>query len=156
MRRHVLCDVGTIGHTFDDFLHLPGADEPLIMHREVMLQEGLYPCGHGHNSGLGLFPVRSALAVDSDGLLLPENVLGGQTTEFRHAKSGIEQGPNNEFFHIPPDLVVDRWAADGESGSHHDFRFRHDVWTMLFHQSGEEITSIISIAWYFTTKSGGI
>src|SRR6266446_10845075 len=58
--------------------------------------------------------------------------------------------------HIPPDLVVDRWAADGESGSHHDFRFRHDVWTMLFHQIGEGITSIISIAWYFTTQSGGI
>src|SRR6266852_4108351 len=62
----------------------------------------------------------------------------------------------SRIFHIPPDLVVDRWAADGESGSHHDFRFRHDVWTMLFHQIGEGITSIISIAWYFTTQSGGI
>src|SRR6266436_5852124 len=50
------------------------------------------------------------------------------------------------------DLVVDRWVADGEGGSHHDFRFRHDVWTMLFHQIGERITSILSIAWYFTTK----
>ena len=36
--------------------------------------------------------------------------------------------------HIPPDFVVDLWAADGESGSHHDFRFGHEVWTMLFHQ----------------------
>ena len=59
-------------------------------------------------------------------------------------------------FHIPSLLVVNRWAADDESGSHHDFRFRHDVWTMLFRQIGERITSIISIAWYFTTKSGGI
>src|SRR5216683_5894972 len=59
-------------------------------------------------------------------------------------------------FTAHPDLVVDRWAADGESGSHHDFRFRHDVWTMLFHQIGERITLIISIAWYFTTKSDGI
>jgi len=53
--------------------------------------------------------------------------------------------------HVPPDLVVDRWVADGEGGSHHDFRFRHDVWTMLFHQIGERITSILSIAWCFTT-----
>jgi hypothetical protein len=35
--------------------------------------------------------------------------------------------------HIPSFLVVNRWAADGESGSHHDFRFRHDIWTRLFH-----------------------
>ena len=35
--------------------------------------------------------------------------------------------------HIPSLLVVNRWAADGESGSHHDFRFRHDIWTRLFH-----------------------
>ena len=35
--------------------------------------------------------------------------------------------------HIPSLLVVNRWAADGEIGSHHDFRFRHDVWTRLFH-----------------------
>src|SRR5712691_11411917 len=59
-------------------------------------------------------------------------------------------------FTAHPDLVVDRWAADGESGSHHDFWFLHDVWTMLFHQIGERITLIISIAWYFTTKSDGI
>jgi hypothetical protein len=28
-----------------------------------------------------------------------------------------------DFCHIPPDFVVDLWATDGESGSHHDFRF---------------------------------
>src|SRR5262245_47212450 len=55
--------------------------------------------------------------------------------------------------HIPSCLVVNRWAADGDSGSHHDFRFRHDVWMILFHQIGEQITPIISIVWYFTTKS---
>ena len=42
--------------------------------------------------------------------------------------------------HIPSLLVVNRWAAAGESGSHHDFRFRHDVWTMIFHQLSERIT----------------
>jgi hypothetical protein len=36
-------------------------------------------------------------------------------------------------YHIPPDLVVDRWACDGESGSHRDFLFRHNVW-MMFHR----------------------
>src|SRR5262245_41945936 len=58
--------------------------------------------------------------------------------------------------HIPSLLVVNRWAADGESGSHYDFWCRHDVWIMIFHQVGERITSIISIVWYFTTKSDGI
>ena len=58
--------------------------------------------------------------------------------------------------HIPSLLVVNRWAAAGESGSHRDFRFRHDVWTMVFHQLGERITSIISRSWHFTTKSGGV
>jgi hypothetical protein len=29
----------------------------------------------------------------------------------------------SEKTHIPPDFVVDLWATDGESGSHHDFRF---------------------------------
>jgi hypothetical protein len=29
--------------------------------------------------------------------------------------------------HIPSDLVVDRWASDGESISHHDFLLLHDV-----------------------------
>src|SRR5262249_26993851 len=58
--------------------------------------------------------------------------------------------------HIPSLLVVNRWAAASESGSRHDFRFRHDVWTMIFHQLGERITSIISRFWHFTTKSGGI
>jgi len=42
-------------------------------------------------------------------------------------------------FHIPSLLVVNRWSADGGSGSHHAFRFRHDVWRMLFHQAGEQI-----------------
>src|SRR5215475_1359342 len=59
-------------------------------------------------------------------------------------------------FYIPSLLVVNRWSADGGSGSHHAFRFRHDVWRILFHQGGEQITSIISIACGFTAKSGGI
>src|SRR5712664_2259359 len=85
---------------------------------------------------------------------------GGHTLKYQDHCEGLRTSPLNSVecgkIHIPPDLVVDRWAADGESGSHHDFRFRHDVWTMLFHQIGEGIISIISIAWYFTTKSGGV
>jgi len=59
-------------------------------------------------------------------------------------------------FHIPPGLVVDRWASNGENGSHRHFLFRQEVWTMFRHQISKEITSIISTAWHFTTKSGGI
>jgi hypothetical protein len=54
------------------------------------------------------------------------------------------------------DLVVDQWTSDGESGSYRHFLFRQDVWTMSRHQISEKISSTISMAWYFTTKSGGI
>src|SRR6266446_7349952 len=33
------------------------------------------------------------------------------------------------LFHIPSDLVVDRWSADDEGSSCLDFRFLHDVWS---------------------------
>ena len=66
---------------------------------------------------------------------------------------GATQSP---IAHIPSFLVVNRWAAEGESGSHHEFRFRPDVWTILFHQVGKKITSTISTAFYCTTQSGGI
>ena len=59
-------------------------------------------------------------------------------------------------YHIPPGLVVDRWASNGENGSHRHFLFRQDGWTMVRHQISKEITSVISTAWYFTTHSGGI
>jgi hypothetical protein len=51
-----------------------------------------------------------------------------------------------DFFQIPPDLVVDRWASDGESGSHRPFLFRYDVWTMFHSQIREKITSALSMA----------
>jgi hypothetical protein len=54
------------------------------------------------------------------------------------------------------DLVVNQWTSDGESGSYRDFPFRQDVWTMFRRQISEKISSTISTAWYFTTKSGGI
>src|SRR4029434_4084918 len=59
-------------------------------------------------------------------------------------------------FTVSPGLVVDRWASNGENGSHRHFLFRQDVWTMFRHQISKEITSIISTPWHFTTKSGGI
>ena len=52
--------------------------------------------------------------------------------------------------------MVDRCAADGESGSHRDFLFRPHVWTRCRRQISERITSVISMACHFTTKSGGI
>jgi hypothetical protein len=33
---------------------------------------------------------------------------------------------NSAFFHIPLDLVVVRWASNGESGSHRPFLFQDD------------------------------
>src|SRR4029453_6360525 len=44
------------------------------------------------------------------------------------------------------DLVVDRWAPDGESGSRRPFLFRYDVWTMFHGQISEKITSALSMA----------
>ena len=59
-------------------------------------------------------------------------------------------------FHIPPDLVVDQRASDGESSSNHVFLFLHDVWAMFCRYIGEKIASTISMVWHFTTKSSGI
>jgi len=59
----------------------------------------------------------------------------------------------DEILHIPPDYVVDRCAADGESRSHRDFLFRPYVWTRCRRQISERITSVISKACHFTTKS---
>jgi hypothetical protein len=58
--------------------------------------------------------------------------------------------------HIPPDLVVDQWASDAESGSPPDFLLRHDLWTTFRRLMMSQITSTISTVWDFTTKSGGI
>jgi len=59
-----------------------------------------------------------------------------------------------KIFHIPPDLVVDQWAFDGESSSHRPSLLQDDVWTMLCPRISEKITLALSIAWHFTTKSG--
>jgi len=53
--------------------------------------------------------------------------------------------------HIPSDLVVNRWARDGESGSHRDILCRLDVWTLARRQISWKITSVLSMVWYFTT-----
>jgi len=51
-----------------------------------------------------------------------------------------------DIFQIPLDLVVDRWASDGESSSHRPFLCQYDVWTMVRGQIREKITSVLSIA----------
>src|ERR687892_2694195 len=58
--------------------------------------------------------------------------------------------------HIPSDLVVDQWVSNVESSSPRDFLLLHDLWTMFRHLLWSQITSAISMAWDFTTKSGGI
>jgi len=58
--------------------------------------------------------------------------------------------------HIPSDLVVDQWTSDVEGSSTLDFLFLHDVWMTFGRLICHKITSTISTAWNFTTKSGGI
>jgi hypothetical protein len=62
----------------------------------------------------------------------------------------------NAMFHIPSDLVVDQWVSNVESRSPRDFLFLHDLWTTFRHLLWSQITPAISMAWNFTTKSGGI
>src|SRR6266851_2940100 len=49
-------------------------------------------------------------------------------------------------FTAHPDYVVDRWASDGESGSHRDFLCRHHAWTRYGRQIGQKIISTISMS----------
>jgi hypothetical protein len=58
--------------------------------------------------------------------------------------------------HIPPDLVVDQWVSNVESSSPRDFLLRHAPWTTFCQLLWSQITSAISMAWGFTTKSGGM
>jgi cellulose biosynthesis protein BcsQ len=62
----------------------------------------------------------------------------------------------SKFSHIPSDLVVDQWVSNVESSSPRDFLFLHDLWTTFRHLLWSQMTSTISTAWDFTTKSGGI
>jgi hypothetical protein len=58
--------------------------------------------------------------------------------------------------HIPSDLVEDQWVSNVESSSPRDVLLLHDLWTTFRHLLWSQITSAISTAWDFTTKSGGI
>jgi hypothetical protein len=58
--------------------------------------------------------------------------------------------------HIPSDLVVDQWVSNVESSSPHDCLLLHDLWTTFRHLLWSQITSVISTAWDFATKSGGM
>ena len=55
--------------------------------------------------------------------------------------------------HIPPDLVVAEGVPDGESSSHRDFLFLHDVETTSNQLSSHKITSAISRAWVFLPRN---
>src|SRR2546422_3653955 len=50
----------------------------------------------------------------------------------------------HDAFTAHSDLVVDRWASDGESNSHRGFLFLHDVRTTSDRLSSYGITKIIS------------
>jgi hypothetical protein len=58
--------------------------------------------------------------------------------------------------HTPSDLVVDHWTLDIESNSPLDFLLRYALWMPFGRLTSYRIMSIISEAWDFTTKSGGI
>jgi hypothetical protein len=47
-------------------------------------------------------------------------------------------------------------VSNVESRSPRDFLLLHDLWTTFRHLLWSQITSAISMAWDFTTKSGGI
>ena len=71
MGRYILDNLGPIGDPLHNFLHLPGPDEPGIVHSEVMLHQGLNSPGHGHHPIVRPFPIRSSLTLNSEGFLLP-------------------------------------------------------------------------------------
>jgi hypothetical protein len=87
--------------------------------------------------GVGLDPVEAGLV---ESFARPGGNLTGLTS----------------FGHIPSDLVVDQWVSNVESSSPRDFLLLHAPWTTFRHLLWSQITPAISMAWDFTTKSGGI
>ena len=54
------------------------------------------------------------------------------------------------------DFVVDQWNSDVERSSPRDFLWLHAMWTPFGRLMSCKIRPVISVACYFTTKSGGI
>ncbi len=64
----------------------------------------------------------------------------------------VEDAAAASFSHIPPDFVVPMGLRGCEQLTPR-FLFLHDVWALFRRRIGEKITSTISTAWHFTTKS---
>ncbi len=64
-----------VGHRLDDVLGAPRLDRERLLQREAVLQECPHAVGRRHHADLGLLAVRTALALDPELALLPEDVL---------------------------------------------------------------------------------
>jgi hypothetical protein len=94
-----------------------------------------------------------------EGLAKGPKAMGGNVTRASAPNGGATQQREVRDAcknHIPSDLVVDQWVSNIESSSPRDVLFLHDLWTTCRHLLWSQITSVISTAWDFTTKSGGI
>src|SRR5208282_6326137 len=82
----------------DDVLGAPRLDRERLLQREVVLQERPHTAGHRHHADLGPFTVRTALALEPELALLPEDVLPGEVAQLADAEPGVEQSPDDEPF----------------------------------------------------------
>jgi hypothetical protein len=71
----------------------------------------------------------------------PEVALDNNTAE-RTLRNPVVGRKN--YYHIPPDLVVDQWTSDAESSSPPDFLLRYDLGTTFRRLMMSQITSTIS------------
>ncbi len=74
MRTHVLGDSRAVGHRLDDVLGTTHLDRERLPPREIVLQERPHAVRPRHHANLGLTAVRTALDLDPELALLPEDV----------------------------------------------------------------------------------
>ena len=87
----LLGDAGAVGDPPDDLLDAAGGVAEGVVKGKIIGQDGKGSFGERHDAAFCFFAERSALAVDQEPAILPEDVLFGQAGQLRDAQAGIEQ-----------------------------------------------------------------
>jgi hypothetical protein len=93
---HRAVDAGFVRKALENALNGAGCHANCVMDRKVAVNERAYPVSEGNDAALGLRAVDTAFAVDHQPVVLPVNVLSGESGQLGDSQAGIEQCPDNE------------------------------------------------------------
>ena len=79
MRRHRAVDVCTICYTLEDTLNRAGRHANGVMDGKMSVYEWAHTVGEGNNAALCLRAVGAAFTVDHEPVVLPVNLIAGES-----------------------------------------------------------------------------